>query len=117
MLEPWNRCFVLLFLLSSFFPVISLASLSDALLLIFILTAPPAFGSDYTRVELTRGVENDASFKYESGNDEPHRGFGHICVTVDNLEAACKRFDEMGVKFKKRPEEGKMRVNLARVGG
>ncbi len=56
-------------------------------------------------------LENDTSFKYESGNDEPHRGFGHICVSVDNLEAACKRFDEMGVKFKKRPEEGKMRVS------
>lgn len=60
---------------------------------------------------LIRCIEDDANFKYESGNDEPHRGFGHICVSVDNLEAACKRFDEMGVKFKKRPEEGKMRVN------
>jgi hypothetical protein len=33
-------------------------------------------------------------------------------VAVDNLEAAVKRFDEEGVKFKKRPEEGKMRVSL-----
>ena len=48
---------------------------------------------------------------YVSGNSEPGRGFGHICVTVDNLEAACKRFDELGVKFKKRPEEGRMRVS------
>ncbi|WRT70243.1 lactoylglutathione lyase [Kwoniella shivajii] len=56
------------------------------------------------------GTESDASFKgYASGNDEPGRGFGHIAITVDDLEAACKRFDDLGVKFKKRPEEGKMR--------
>ncbi|WVQ84480.1 lactoylglutathione lyase [Cryptococcus sp. DSM 104549] len=56
------------------------------------------------------GTESDPEFKgYASGNDEPGRGFGHIAVTVDNLEAACKRFDELGVKFKKRPEEGRMR--------
>jgi 4-hydroxyphenylpyruvate dioxygenase-like putative hemolysin len=55
--------------------------------------------------------ESDASFKgYVSGNEEPGRGFGHIAITVDNLEAACKRFDELGVKFKKRPEDGRMRV-------
>jgi len=64
----------------------------------------------WLRTRLIQVTENDANFKYESGNDEPHRGFGHICVSVDNLEAACKRFDEMGVKFKKRPEEGRMRV-------
>lgn len=58
--------------------------------------------------------ESDPEFKgYASGNDEPGRGFGHICVAVDNLEAAVKRFDEEGVKFKKRPEEGKMRVSMA----
>jgi len=32
-------------------------------------------------------------------------------VTVDNLDAAVKRFDDLGVKFKKRPEDGKMRVS------
>jgi hypothetical protein len=36
-------------------------------------------------------------------------------VAVDNLEAAVKRFDEEGVKFKKRPEEGKMRVSVDSV--
>lgn len=57
-------------------------------------------------------VEKDDSFKgYASGNDEPGKGFGHICIAVDNLEAAVKRFDAEGVKFKKRPEEGKMRVS------
>ncbi|WVN86470.1 lactoylglutathione lyase [Cryptococcus depauperatus CBS 7841] len=56
------------------------------------------------------GTESDSGFKgYASGNDEPGRGFGHICVTVDDLQAACKRFEELGVKFKKRPEDGMMR--------
>jgi len=59
------------------------------------------------------GTESDSSFKgYVSGNEEPGRGFGHICVSVDDLQAACKRFDDLGVKFKKRPEEGRMR-NIA----
>lgn len=61
---------------------------------------------------LNLNIENDANFKgYASGNEEPGRGFGHVCISVDNLEAACKRFDELGVKFKKRPEEGRMRVS------
>lgn len=58
-------------------------------------------------------LESDPEFKgYASGNDEPGRGFGHICIAVDDLDAACKRFDELGVKFKKRPEEGRMRVSI-----
>ncbi|WWD19603.1 lactoylglutathione lyase [Kwoniella shandongensis] len=56
------------------------------------------------------GTESDSNFKgYASGNEEPGRGFGHIAITVDDLDAACKRFDDLGVKFKKRPEEGRMR--------
>ncbi|KAL1412749.1 Lactoylglutathione lyase [Vanrija albida] len=56
------------------------------------------------------GTESDPSFKgYVSGNEEPGRGFGHICISVDDLDAACQRFTELGVKFKKRPEEGRMR--------
>ena len=56
------------------------------------------------------GTESDPNFKgYVSGNEEPNRGFGHICIAVDDLDLACKRFDELGVKFKKRPEDGRMR--------
>jgi lactoylglutathione lyase len=53
----------------------------------------------------------DANFSYHNGNDQP-QGFGHICVTVDDLDKACARFDEKGVKWKKRLTEGKMK-NLA----
>lgn len=60
-------------------------------------------------LELTHnwGTENDADFAYHNGNDEP-KGFGHIGFAVPNLEAACARFEELGVSFVKRPQDGKM---------
>ncbi|KAF2398892.1 glyoxalase I [Trichodelitschia bisporula] len=64
-------------------------------------------------LELTwnHGTEKDADFKYHDGNAQP-QGFGHICVTVDNIETACARFDEKKVSFKKRLTDGKMK-NIA----
>lgn len=59
------------------------------------------------------GTENDADFKYHNGNDEP-QGFGHICISVDDIDAACKRFDEKGVSWKKRLTDGRMK-NIAFV--
>jgi len=60
-------------------------------------------------LELTHnwGTESDDSFTYHNGNTEP-KGFGHICIAVDDLEAACERFESLGVTFKKRPHEGSM---------
>lgn len=63
-------------------------------------------------LELTHnhGTESDASFQgYFSGNSDPGRGFGHIAITVDDVESACKRFEELGVEFKKKPSDGKMK--------
>ncbi|KAJ6517060.1 lactoylglutathione lyase-like protein [Mycena vulgaris] len=59
------------------------------------------------------GTESDAEFKYHNGNDEP-QGFGNICVTVDDLDAACARFEEKGVSWKKRLTDGRMK-NIAFV--
>ncbi|KIN01404.1 hypothetical protein OIDMADRAFT_19253 [Oidiodendron maius Zn] len=59
------------------------------------------------------GTEKDPNFKYHNGNDQP-QGFGHICVSVDNLDAACKRFDDLEVNWKKRLTDGRMR-NVAFV--
>lgn len=59
------------------------------------------------------GTEKDENFKYHSGNDEP-QGFGHICVSVDDLNKACKRFEDKGVNWKKRLTEGRMK-NVAFV--
>merc|ERR1712157_120005 len=64
-------------------------------------------------LELTHnhGTENDDSFAYHIGNNEP-KGFGHLCVSVDDIQAACDRFEKLGVKFQKRLTDGKMR-NIA----
>jgi lactoylglutathione lyase len=63
-------------------------------------------------LELTHnhGTESDPDFGgYASGNTEPGRGFGHIAITVPDIEAACERFERMGVTFKKRLTDGKMK--------
>ncbi|MBD3584729.1 lactoylglutathione lyase [Salinimonas sp. HHU 13199] len=45
---------------------------------------------------------------YHNGNSEP-KGFGHIGFHVPDLEAACSRFEDLGVSFQKRPDEGSMK--------
>ncbi|KAJ3491908.1 hypothetical protein NLI96_g344 [Meripilus lineatus] len=63
-------------------------------------------------LELTHnhGTESDPGFQgYSSGNTEPGRGFGHIAVTVPDVEKACERFESLGVSFKKKLTDGKMR--------
>ncbi|KAJ1301623.1 hypothetical protein OPQ81_008869 [Rhizoctonia solani] len=63
-------------------------------------------------LELTynHGTDTDPNFQgYASGNSEPGKGFGHIAIAVDNVEQACERFEKLGVTFKKRPSDGKMR--------
>ncbi|KAF9997063.1 hypothetical protein BGZ79_009207 [Entomortierella chlamydospora] len=67
-------------------------------------------------LELTHnwGTEDQADFKYSSGNSEPGRGFGHIAIIVDNVEEACKRFESFGdkVKWVKKLQDGSMK-NIA----
>ncbi|KAJ2977558.1 hypothetical protein NQ176_g4307 [Zarea fungicola] len=57
------------------------------------------------------GTEKDEAFKYHNGNDQP-QGFGHICISVDDLDAACQRFEELGCSWKKRLTDGRMK-NIA----
>ncbi|KAF7358707.1 putative lactoylglutathione lyase protein [Mycena sanguinolenta] len=59
------------------------------------------------------GTENDPAFKYHNGNDQP-QGFGHIAVSVDDINAACARFEDMNVSWKKRLTDGRMK-NIAFV--
>ncbi|PRP86645.1 hypothetical protein PROFUN_05124 [Planoprotostelium fungivorum] len=64
-------------------------------------------------LELTHnwGTESDPEFKgYVNGNSEPHRGFGHICFSVDHLEAACKRLEDKNVKWQKKLTDGRMKT-------
>ncbi|WP_447927686.1 lactoylglutathione lyase [Vreelandella sp. EE27] len=61
-------------------------------------------------LELTHnwGTEEQADFAYHDGNAEP-QGFGHICFSVPDLNAAQAWFDVNEVTFVKRAEQGKMK--------
>jgi lactoylglutathione lyase len=54
------------------------------------------------------GSENDPDFQPHSGNEAP-KGYGHICLGVPDIEAACRRFAELGVTFQKKLGEGGMK--------
>jgi len=74
-------------------------------------------------VELTHnhGAEKDDNFKVWNGNtgkdadgelyaEEPeNRGFGHIAFNCDDVYAACDILEKNGVKFRKKPDEGRMK--------
>ncbi|GAM82219.1 hypothetical protein ANO11243_001980 [Dothideomycetidae sp. 11243] len=62
-------------------------------------------------IELTHnyGTEHDSSFKVNNGNADPHKGFGHICVSVDHIQAACARLEDAGYKFQKKLTDGRMK--------
>ena len=61
-------------------------------------------------LELTHnwGTESDEGFRYHDGNAQP-QGFGHICFSVPDLDAAVAWFDANAVPFVKRPDQGKMK--------
>jgi lactoylglutathione lyase len=62
-------------------------------------------------IELTHnyGTENDPKYSVNTGNKEPHRGFGHTCISVDNIQAACQRLEDAGYKFQKKLTDGRMK--------
>lgn len=56
------------------------------------------------------GTESDPEFTgYHNGNSDPGRGFGHIGLSVPDVYAACKWFEENGVEFVKTPDGGTMK--------
>ena len=66
--------------------------------------------SQRAMLELTHnwGTENDPDFSYHNGNLEP-QGFGHIGFSVPDVYVAAERFEKLGVKFVKKPDDGKMK--------
>lgn len=61
-------------------------------------------------LELTHnwGDEDNADVSYHSGNQAP-KGFGHIGFAVPDIDAACERFEKLGVEFQKKPNDGNMK--------
>ena len=61
-------------------------------------------------LELTHnhGTESQSGPVYHDGNSDP-RGFGHICVSVPDVRAACARMEALGVPFQKKLSDGSMR--------
>ena len=66
--------------------------------------------SQRAMLELTHnwGTEKDENFTYHNGNSDP-QGFGHIGFSVPDVYKASERFEKLGVKFVKRPDDGKMK--------
>ena len=61
-------------------------------------------------LELTHnwGTEDDAAFEgYHDGNTEP--AASATLITVPDVDAACQRFEQLGVEFVKRPNDGSMK--------
>ncbi|PVH20155.1 lactoylglutathione lyase [Candidozyma haemuli] len=65
-------------------------------------------------LELTHnhGAEDDPDYSVNNGNGEKFRGFGHICFSVDNIEATQDRLLQGDVKFQKKLTDGRQK-NIA----
>jgi len=56
------------------------------------------------------GDEKKDDLVMNHGNDKKMgRGFGHIAFNCDDVYASCKKLEEAGVKFHKKPDEGVMK--------
>lgn len=57
------------------------------------------------QLEHEHGSENDPDLVYSNGNDEPHRGFGHLAFLTADVYQASEELEKAGVSFKKKPGE------------
>ncbi len=62
-------------------------------------------------LEHTHGAEDDPDLMISNGNDEPHRGFGHLAFLTPDVYKASEELEKCGVAFKKKPGTS----NVARI--
>ncbi|CAH2352056.1 lactoylglutathione lyase [[Candida] railenensis] len=55
------------------------------------------------------GVEDDDSYTLNNGNGAEHRGFGHICISVDNINVVEERLLASNAKFQKKLSDGRQK--------
>lgn len=55
------------------------------------------------QLEHEHGSENDPDLVFSNGNDEPHRGFGHLAFLTADVYQASEDLEKVGVSFKKKP--------------
>lgn len=60
-------------------------------------------------LELTHNWGTESGNETMHSGNEPPKGYGHICISVPDIAAACARFEAMGATFQKRLGEGGMR--------
>lgn len=63
------------------------------------------FDMHHSCVELehTHGAEDDPDLMFSNGNEEPHRGFGHLAFLTPDVYKASEELEKCGVAFKKKP--------------
>ena len=72
-------------------------------------TIVPQYLSGILELTHNHGTENLETTPYRSSNKEL-KGFGHIAITMPDVEVACVCFERLGVMFKKRLKDGKMNL-------
>lgn len=63
------------------------------------------FDMQHSCVELEHehGEAADPHLEFSNGNDEPHRGFGHLAFLTADVYQASEKLEKAGVSFKKKP--------------
>ena len=70
---------------------------------------PSAFREGLLELTWNYGTEKEEGQVYHNGNDQP-QGFGHICVSVDDLQKCCEYLESKKVNWKKRLQDGRMKT-------
>lgn len=60
-------------------------------------------------IELRYLKNAPANAKIYNGNTDPYRGFGHLCLSVSNIQEAQKHLLSQNVEFKKKLEDGRQK--------